>query len=99
MDYLAVIPDTFADGYFVGWEVTSQIRTALYYQPIADLTCTWVDPDLTRSIKVQALDTKTWPVGNAVLDIQFVRTADGYTISTDTVQINIVHDVTVNTVV
>lgn len=94
LDYLAVLPESFPDGYFVGWTITSQIRSARYYALIADLSCAWVDPVTTRSINVRFTDTTTWPVGPAVLDVRFIRTSDGTTISTDTVDINIVHDVT-----
>lgn len=98
LQFLGTIPEDFADGFFQFWTPTSQIRTAQYYNLIADLDFAWVDPVTTRSFTISKIDTKAWPIGAALLDIQFVR-ADGFTKSTDTVQINIVHDVTVNTVV
>ena len=93
-DQLAVLPSTFADGYFVGWTVSAQVRSSPYYNYIADLTCAWVDPVTTRTLTVRNLVTTGWPIGNALMDIQFVRTSDGYTISTDTVDVTIVHDCT-----
>lgn len=94
LSYLGTIPEDFADGFFVGWVPTAQIRTAQYYNLIDDLTVTWVDPVTTRSFTVSKIATTTWPVGPALLDIQFVRTSDGFTRSTDTIKINIQHDVT-----
>lgn len=93
-DRLANIPDTFVDGHFVGWTVTAQVRTTQYGKLLADLDCTWVDPVTTRILSVKALDTHNWAVGDAEMDIQFVRDSDGYTISTSTVAFTIVRDVT-----
>ncbi|QNR53848.1 hypothetical protein phiK7A1_060 [Pseudomonas phage phiK7A1] len=93
-DRLTNIPEAFSDGYFVGWTVTAQIRTARYGEVIADLVCAWVDPATTRILSIKCLDTKPWPVGPAEMDVQFVRTSDGYTMSTSTLQFNIVRDVT-----
>jgi hypothetical protein len=94
LDYLAVIPPSFADGYFIGWTVASQVRSFQYDLLIATLTCTWVDPTLTRSLQVREIDTSDWKLGKALMDVQFIRTSDGYTISTDTVEIDIVRDIT-----
>jgi len=93
-EHLAAIPSTFADGYFVGWTVTAQVRTAKYGALLADLTCSWADPLTTRIISVKELDTSNWEVGPAEMDIQFVRTSDGTTISTNTVQISVLKDIT-----
>ena len=94
LEYLGTIPEDFADGFFIDWTPSAQIRTAQYYNLIDDLTVTWVDQLTTRSFTVSKIDTKAWPVGPALLDIQFVRLSDGFTRSTDTIQINIEHDVT-----
>lgn len=93
-DRLTNIPDTFADGHFVGWTVTAQVRTAKYGKLLADLVCAWADPVTTRILSVKCLDTTSWVVGPAEMDIQFVRNDDGYTISTATLQFDIVRDVT-----
>jgi len=90
---LASIPDTFADGYFVGWAVTSQIRT----KPgklVAELACEWDDPATTRTLSLKALDTTAWTVGPVEMDIQFVRTSDGFVLSTSTVAFEIIKDIT-----
>ena len=93
LSYLGDIPEDYADGFFVGWTYSAQIRTAQYYKLIDDLVVSWVNPVTTRSFVVSKIDTTAWPVGPAVMDVQFVRN-DGYTKSTATIEINIIHDVT-----
>lgn len=93
-DRLTNIPDAFVDGHFVGWTVTAQVRTAQYGKLLADLECAWIDPTTTRILSVKCLDTRSWIVGPAEMDIQFVRDTDGYTISTSTIRFDIVRDVT-----
>lgn len=93
-DRLANIPDTFADGYFVGWTVKCQLRTAQHGKLIAELECAWVDPATTRILTVRDLDTKDWPLGDAEMDIQFTRTQDGYVRSTSTIAFTITKDIT-----
>lgn len=93
---LFVVPPEFADGYFVGWVVTSQIRDqdgAL----VADSECTWLDQVTTRNLKLRVANTAAWSqwAGQVVsTDIQFVRTADGEVMSTTTASFKIVKDVT-----
>lgn len=90
---LASIPESFADGYFLGWTVSSQIRT----KPgklVAELTCEWVDPATTRTLSLKALDTKAWAVGAVEMDIQFTRSSDGFVLSTSTISFEIVKDIT-----
>ncbi|MNI40600.1 hypothetical protein D3C85_650580 [compost metagenome] len=93
-DRLVHIPLAFADGYFTGWTVTAQVRTAQYSAAIDDLVCTWVDPTKTRILSIKCLNTTAWPIGLAEMDVQFTRTSDGYTTSTSTLQFEIVRDVT-----
>lgn len=94
-DLLVTIPPQFADGYFAGHTVASQIRQqGADGAMVADLTCTWVDALTTRALRLQCLDTKAWPVGPAQFDVQFTRTADGFVLSSTTAQIFIVQDVT-----
>lgn len=93
-DRLANIPDTFTDGYFVGWTVTSQVRTSQYGKLLANLECVWVDPVTTRVLSIKSLSTSSWSLGTAEMDIQFVRNTDGYTISTSTVSFEVVKDIT-----
>lgn len=71
-DLLARIPDTFADGHFVGYTLKSQLRTpngAL----IADLSAYWQDPATTRYLRLRCADTTTWPVGLVQFDICFTE--------------------------
>lgn len=92
---LVTIPPQFANGYFVGHTVASQIR-----QPgadgamVAELVCTWVDALTTRALRLQCMDTKAWPVGPAQFDVQFTRTVDDFVFSSTTEQFFIVPDVT-----
>ena len=92
-DYLTNIPATFADGYFVGWQVNAQIRAATSGTLIASLDVPWVVPATTRTLRLYKLGTSGWPVGQAEFDIQFTR-PDGYVMSTRTVSLTIVKDVT-----
>lgn len=93
-DRLANIPETFVDGYFIGWTVTSQVRTSQYGKLLANLDCSWVDSSTTRTLSVRSMNTSSWVVGTAEMDIQFVRDSDGYTISTSTVSFEVVKDIT-----
>lgn len=104
-DYVVTIPATFEDGYFVGWDVSAQLRKApsgplaklAREEPgelIASLDATWADPATTRTLHLLKIDTDTWPMGAAELDIQFRRQSDGYKTSTRTVELQIVRDVT-----
>lgn len=93
LSFMGEIPADFADGFFSGWSMSSQIRKAQYYTFIDDLDVEWVDPDTTREFTLSKIDTTAWPIGPALIDVQFVRN-DGFTKSTDTIQISIIHDVT-----
>lgn len=93
-DLIAPIPDIFADGYFVGWVVTAQIRTAQYGRLIDDLDCTWEDDVTTRLLHIKKFETEDWDIGSAEMDIQFTRISDDYTMSTQTLKVNIVKDIT-----
>lgn len=93
-DQLATIPDIFADGYFVGWEVSAQIRTAQYGLLVAELVCTWEDDVTTRLLHVTDYETDDWALGNCEMDIQFKRTSDDYTMSTQTMKVVVVKDIT-----
>ena len=84
----------FADGYFVGWTVSAQVRTAQFGKLIANLECLWEDPLTTRVLFVNCLDTKSWEIGPAEMDVQFVRASDQLTMSTLTVRFDIIRDVT-----
>lgn len=89
-----VFPDTYEDGYFLLWDVAAQLRTARG-KLIADLTVSWEDPaETTRMLRLFAQDTTAWPLGLQELDAQLTRQADDFILSTATVLINIVRDVT-----
>lgn len=94
-DYVTTIPDSFPDGHFVGWEVKAQVRNPSTGALIADLETSWANPATTRTLKLLKLDTKTWSPGKAEFDVQFTRTSDGYILSTATVSLTIIKDVTV----
>lgn len=104
-DYVATIPDTFADGYFVGWDVTAQIRKSPSGplaklagteagELIASLDVSWADPLTTRTLHVLKIDTTGWPMGAAEFDVQFKRQSDGYRLSTATLPVTICRDAT-----
>lgn len=69
-DLTVRIPSRFADGHFAGWTLDSQVRDAKGGL-IATLAATWVDPAAARFIRLVALDTRAWPVGEAQFDIVF----------------------------
>ena len=93
-DQLVSLPDTFADGYFVDWTITSQIRTSQYSRLVAEFSPTWLDPVTTRVVKLFMLDTQSWPIGTLQLDIQFTRNSDSYVISTQTLDVTVTKDIT-----
>ena len=93
LDLLAAIPAQFADGFFIGWTVAAQLRFAKTDALVAVLDAQWTDPDTTRTLRLQCLDTGQWPIGRNDFDVQLVR-PDGYTTSTSTMTIFVVKDVT-----
>lgn len=94
-DRLLVIPADFADGYWVGWTVTAQIRTARG-KLISDLVATWADPaSTTRTLRLFDATTQDWPIADDhEIDVQFVRISDGTKRSTETLIVTVVRDVT-----
>jgi hypothetical protein len=94
LDLVVAVPARFADGYFTGYEVASQIRAQEGGAKVADLTCEWLDAATTRNLRLTCLDTTAWPVLPAEFDVQFKRTSDGFVISTTTQPMYIVKDVT-----
>lgn len=94
-DYSVPLPvEEFPDGYFIGWNIASQVRTERYATLVATLDCTWADPVTTRTIKLFNLSTIDWPVVPCVMDIQFTRVSDGYVFSSSVESVNVVKDVT-----
>lgn len=92
--YTTTIPDTYPDGYFVGWSVSAQVRNPTNGALIADLECTWADASTTRNLTLLKIDTLTWPVGSAEFDVQFKRQSDGFVTSTETQPFTILKDCT-----
>jgi hypothetical protein len=89
-----VFPDTYEDGYFLLWDVAAQLRTNRG-KLIADLTVSWEEPaETTRALRLFAQDTTAWPLGLHELDAQLTRQSDSFIMSTKTVFIDIVRDVT-----
>lgn len=93
-DYLATIPESYPDGFFTGWEVKAQVRDARSGALVADLDVQWGDPQTTRHVKLLKIDTSSWSLGQMEFDIQFRRASDGYTLSSSTVNFQVVKDVT-----
>lgn len=89
---LVNIPAAFADGYFAGWSLKSQARTDADVL-IAELTVQWADPVTTRVLVLKCLDTTTWPIGPAFLDVTLTD-PDGYVMPTSTVMFYVVKDIT-----
>jgi hypothetical protein len=96
--WLFVLPeDEYPDGYFTGWEVAAQIRTAKARgRLIAELEPSWGNPaETTRILRLFAADTRLWPVGEHELDVQFTRLSDGTIYSSDTLPVEITKDITI----
>ncbi len=93
-DRLLVMPAEFVDGYWLGWTVAAQIRTARG-KLISDLITSWADPAAdTRTLRLFHADTEEWPLGAHELDVQFTRTSDGTIRSTETLIVTVLRDVT-----
>ncbi len=94
-DKVMVLPSDFEDGHFIGWTVSSQVRVKGTGILIADLVCAWIGVQAnTRSMSLSAIDTSSWPVGQAEFSVSFTRTADGFTQSTSAFPLTIANGVT-----
>lgn len=92
-DIIATIPQNVPAGYFAGWEVASQIRDP-NNRLVADLVAVWADDTTTRNLRLTCVDTATWPLGSLEMDVQFKNPANGHTVSTSTITITVVRDIT-----
>jgi hypothetical protein len=94
-DHLLLLPEAdFPDGYFLLWDVASQIRTARG-KLIAELETSWATPaSETRILRLFASETSDWPVGDQEVDVQFTRQSDGLVRSTETIAVQVLRDVT-----
>jgi hypothetical protein len=93
-EFLLTVPTDYVDGFWLEWDVTSQIRTPRG-KLIADLTATWEDPaEDTRVLRLFYAETTGWPVGLQEVDVQFTKTSDDTVRSTQTLIVDVVKDVT-----
>lgn len=92
LDIAVRIPDGFADGYFAGWVLTSQLRTYADVL-IATLDAQWVDSANTRYIRLRAADTSGWPPGPAQFDVR-LTSPTGVRLQTTTATLSIANGVT-----
>jgi len=83
-DHTILIPDSYPDGYFLGAQVSSQVRNARG-DLVATLECSWVDAATTREIHVFG-ETASWPLGRLFTDVRIYRAADRLQVYTDTVR-------------
>lgn len=92
-NFIITLPASIPDGYFLDYVPTCQIRD-LQDVLISDVDTQWIDPATTRNISLHVAATQTWPIGNAVFDVQFKRPSDNDIQSTWTKRLSIVADVT-----
>lgn len=90
--WLINIPPAFADGYFAGWTLASQARTEKD-ELLANLSIEWADPVTTRVLVLKCLDTTTWAIGAAFVDVKLTD-PDGFVIPTSTAPFFVVKDIT-----
>lgn len=90
--YLVLLPES-VWGDFIDFVPTCQIRD-MQDNLIADVVTAWVDPLAATTVSLNVADTDTWPITQAVWDIQFRRVSDGATDSTWSKILHIVADVT-----
>ena len=83
-DFTVVIPEEFADGYFAGAVLASQVRTSMGLK-VADLEAAWLDPVTTREIRLYG-DTSAWPLGRLFTDVRITRASDRLAMFTETVR-------------
>jgi hypothetical protein len=95
-DYVYRVPEAdYPNGYFLGWDVHSQIRTPSG-RFIADLEVTWLEPEEeTRLLRLFFANTTRWPIGEQEIDVQFTRQSDGVVQSSKTIPLEIIRDVTI----
>ncbi len=89
---IASVPDTFADGYFAGVTLASQIRDGKDTL-VQNLSIEWADPATTRVMRISSDNTTRWPLGDLFFDVQYI-TASSAIISSKTLIIRCVKDVT-----
>lgn len=76
-----------------GWSVASQLRSPAG-ELIQTFTCTVLNaPNGVIRIAAPAASTGDWPIGRALIDVQLTH-LDGSVVSTSTVAIEVIADVT-----
>ena len=90
---LGRIPTAFADGYFVGWDLASQMRNAKTGALLADLTIEWDNPATTRVLVITCDDTAGWAPCEAEFDIR-LTSPDDFKLYTRTAQAYVLKGVT-----
>lgn len=92
---LGRIPTAFADGYFVGWALASQMRNAKTGALLAALNIEWDNPATTRVLVITCDDTAGWAPCEAEFDIR-LTSPDGFKLYTRTAQAYVLKGVTQN---
>jgi hypothetical protein len=82
-------PFGYPDGFFVGWTVTCQlINTAGVI--LDTISATWLDSVTTRALKLEKVDTSTWALGDAAIQVTFTRNSDGFKLVSTKAKIKVV---------
>lgn len=89
---LVQIPMAFADGHFAGLALESQVRTESDVL-LASLAVEWADPATTRVLVLKCLDTTTWAIGPAYVDVKLTD-PNGFVMPTSTAVFYVVKDIT-----
>jgi len=74
-------------------QIRSQIRSAATKKLITDLPIVKLDQDEYRGQFSISVATNDWPIGTCLLDFELSR--EGIVISSDTIELQIVRDITV----
>lgn len=91
-DVALQLPANYWDGFFVGWALKAQVRSAADAL-VAELDCEWGDPLTTRVIRARKADTADWPIAPLYFDVQLSKTGE-LTQSTETVTVYCQKDAT-----
>lgn len=92
---LGRIPTAFADGYFAGWALASQMRNAKTGALLAALNIEWDNPATTRVLVITCDDTAGWAPCEAEFDIR-LTSPDDFKLYTRTAQAYVLKGVTQN---
>ncbi len=87
------LPAALPDEYFIGWNAAAQVRTVTG-RLVDDLTVDWLDEPTRKTLGLFIADTRAWKIADLNLDVQFTRISDGFVLSTETIVISVLMDVT-----